>query len=51
MLQSKRGLLTGGGIVIVAIVAVVAWWLISPLFIDKTVEEEFPFAFQCHSTY
>ncbi len=45
MLQSKRGLLTGGGIVIVAIVAVVAWWLISPLFIDKTVEEEFPFAF------
>ena len=32
--------------VVVAIpVAAVAWWLGSPLFIDKTVEEEFPLAF------
>ena len=44
MLQNKRMLLTGGSIVLVAVVAVVAWWLLSPLFIDKTVEEEFPFA-------
>jgi len=36
---------TGVGIVIAAIVLVVAWWLLSPIFIDKTVEEEFPFAF------
>ena len=45
MFLNRRIALTGGGIVIVAIVLVVAWWLLSPLFIDKTVKEEFPFAF------
>jgi hypothetical protein len=28
----------------------VAWWLLSPLFLDKTVEEEFPFAFTASVT-
>src|SRR5919106_6001780 len=30
--------------VIVIPIAVVAWWLLSPLFIDKTVDEDLPFA-------
>ncbi len=42
-LPSKQTLL-----IVVAIVAVptvaVAWWLLSPLFIDKTVVEEFPYS-------
>lgn len=34
-----------GGIVIVAIpVIAIAWWLLSPLFITSTVNEDFPFA-------
>jgi hypothetical protein len=33
----------GTAVVILIPVAVIAWWLLSPLFIDKTVEEEFPF--------
>ena len=37
------------GLIIVAVLALIpagwlAWWLASPLFIDKTVEEEFPMA-------
>ena len=38
-----------GGIVIV-IVAAIAWWLLSPLFIDKTVQETFPKAGTSAST-
>ena len=45
MLLNRRKIVAGGGIVIAAMVLVVAWWLLSPIFIDKTVEEEFPFAF------
>ena len=31
-------------VAVISPVAVLVWWLGSPLFIDKTVEEEFPFA-------
>ena len=30
--------------IVLILVAIVAWWLLSPLFIDKEVDEEFPFA-------
>ena len=29
------------GAIVIVIVAPIAWWLLSPLFIDRTVEEEF----------
>ncbi len=45
MLLDRKIIFAGVGIVIAAIVLFVAWWLLSPLFIDRTVEEEFPFAF------
>ena len=45
MFLSRKIIFAGVGIVIAAIALVVAWWLLLPLFIDKTVEEEFPFAF------
>ena len=32
-------------VAILSPVAALAWWLGSPLFIDKTVEEDFPFAY------
>lgn len=32
-------------VIVAAPVVVLAWWLLSPLLFDKTVEEEFPFAF------
>ena len=38
----KRNLLLGGGAVGAVLVAVVAWILISPLFIDQVVDEQFP---------
>lgn len=44
MLRRKRLLLAIGVIVLVPIAAI-AWWLGSPLLISKTVEEEFPLAF------
>lgn len=44
MLQNNRILVTGGGIIVAVIVIAVAWWLLSPLFIDRTVDEDFPFA-------
>ena len=43
-LRSKRVWL-GAGIVVLVPVVALAWYLLSPLFFDKTVEEEFPFAF------
>ena len=45
MFLNRKIIFAGVGIVIAAIALVVAWWLLLPLFIDKTVEEEFPFAF------
>ncbi|MCH9038432.1 MAG: DM13 domain-containing protein [Chloroflexi bacterium] len=44
MLTRKR-LLLAVAVVVLIPAAAVAWWLVSPLFISKTVEEEFPFAF------
>lgn len=38
----KRKLLLGGAAVIVGVVAVAGWVLISPLFIDEIVDEQFP---------
>ena len=43
-LTLKRGLIIAVVLVLIP-VAWAAWWLGSPLFIDKTVEEEFPLAF------
>ncbi|NIM92125.1 MAG: hypothetical protein GTO18_00200 [Anaerolineales bacterium] len=42
--MGRRPLLIFGGAVAVIIVGAVAWYLGSPLFIDRTVEEEFPIA-------
>ena len=42
-LTLKRGLIIAAVIVLIP-VGWAAWWLGSPLFIDKTVEEEFPLA-------
>ena len=43
LLSTKRRRLIVGGLVVVLIpVLALAWWLGSPLFIDKTVDEEFP---------
>ena len=44
MLRRKRTLVIAGVIILVPVV-VIAWWLLSPLLVNKTVEEEFPFAF------
>jgi hypothetical protein len=38
-----RYVVIGAAVVILLPVVVIGWWLLSPLFIDKTVEEEFPF--------
>lgn len=40
----KRNIIIIAAIVVLIPVAAFAWWLLSPLFISKTVEEEFPFA-------
>lgn len=39
-----RRVLIAVGVLALGAVAYLAWWLISPLFIDTVVEEEFPFA-------
>jgi hypothetical protein len=44
MPPNKLFLMTAGGIFMAVIVIAVAWWLLSPLFIDQTIEENFPFA-------
>ena len=45
LIGTRLGRLAGAAIVVIAISAGwVAWWLGSPLFIDRTVEEEFPLA-------
>lgn len=38
----KRKILLGGGAAVVVVGAVAAWILISPLFIDEVVDEQFP---------
>lgn len=38
---TRRNVIIAGAAIAVALVAV-AWWLVSPLFFDKTVTEEFP---------
>jgi hypothetical protein len=40
----RKRLLIGIAVIILIPVLALAWWLGSPLFINKTVEEEFPFA-------
>ena len=40
----KRNIFIVAAIVILIPLAAFAWWLLSPLFISKTVDEEFPFA-------
>ena len=42
----KRYLFGGVALIIVLPIVALAWWLLSPLLVDKTVEEELPFAAQ-----
>jgi hypothetical protein len=41
--MNKRILLIVGGLIGLVIIAAVGWYLVSPLFIDNTVDEAFPF--------
>ena len=43
-LTATRMIAIDGAVILIPVYAV-ARWLLSPLFLDKTVEEEFPFAF------
>ena len=40
----KRNIFIIGAIVVLIPVVAFAWWLLSPLFLTTTVDEEFPFA-------
>ena len=42
MFTSKRIVIVA--VIIIAVLAPVAWWLLSPIFTDTTVEEDFPLA-------
>ena len=42
-MRGKRLFITGGVVVLIPVIAI-AWWLLSPFFISKTVDEEFPFS-------
>ncbi len=42
-MQKKRGLFIGVGAVVLVTVLAVGWYLASPLFIDNSVDEAFPF--------
>ena len=44
--MSKKYILVGVVVIIVLPVVALAWWLLSPLLVDQTVEEELPFAAQ-----
>jgi hypothetical protein len=44
-LPSNKVFAIVGAVVLVPVLAL-GWWLLSPLFLNKTVEEEFPFAFE-----
>lgn len=41
--MSRRPILIAGGVVILVIIGAVTWYLASPLFINRTVDEAFPF--------
>ena len=43
-MPSVRSVIIGAAVIIGVPVAALAWWLLSPLIIDKEVSEEFPFA-------
>jgi hypothetical protein len=43
-MMRPKYLLIGTAAVIVIPIAVVAWWLLSPLVVDRTVDEDLPFA-------
>ena len=43
MRMTRRRVLIPAAVVVVIVGAVVGWWLISPLFIDRVVDEAFPF--------
>lgn len=40
--MTRNRLLLTAGVALIAIAAPIAWWLISPLFITRTVNEDFP---------
>ena len=40
----RRRIVSGAGVVLLLAALAVAWWLGSPLFINRTVNEEFPFS-------
>ena len=42
--MNKKYLLGGIALIIIVPIAVLAWWLLSPLLVDKTVDEELPFS-------
>ncbi len=44
--MSKKYLFPGVAVIIVLPIVALAWWLLSPLLVDKTVEEDLPFAAQ-----
>ncbi len=44
--MSKRYLFIGVALIIVLPILALAWWLLSPLLVDQTVEEDLPFAAQ-----
>ena len=44
--MSRRYLFVGVALIIVLPIVALAWWLLSPLLVDKTVEEDLPFAAQ-----
>ncbi|NDJ52690.1 MAG: DM13 domain-containing protein [Chloroflexi bacterium] len=41
-MENRRVALIVGGLIGLVVAAAVAWWLISPLFINRTVNEDFP---------
>jgi hypothetical protein len=43
-LPSKKAITIAGAVILIPVLAL-GWYLLSPLFLNKTVEEEFPFAF------
>jgi len=42
LVANRRAILIPAGIVALIIIGVVVWWLASPLFINKTVSDQFP---------
>jgi len=42
--MNRRTLFIAGGVIGLVVIAVIGWYLLSPLFIDDVVDEAFPFA-------